>query len=462
MSTITTQNPFTGLTIDSYNFEPISIAQRKVDDLKQAHISWSRTSLSERLKLVKTALQYFDKNREQIALDICEHIGRPLHHSRGEINGLFERGNYLCEIAESVLSPDTITGKENFERSIEHVPLGVIFVISAWNYPLLITINSVVPALISGNTVLLKHSSLTPKIGLHFQNAFKDLGSYKNLLLQTIVDHEVTGKIIEQTQIDHVIFTGSVSGGKSILKHTSQKFMMPALELGGKDAAYVHSDASLDHAVECVVDGAMYNSGQSCCGIERAYIHEKIYDEFLTKARALIEKYKLGDPKDPTTSLGPLAQKKAAKIMNEQIDDAKQKGAKVICGGSTVEIGAGLFFQPTLISVTANDLPIMQEENFGPILPVMKVKNIDEAIKYTNDSQYGLTAAIFTADLKLAQIFAEQANVGTVFMNRCDYLDPALPWTGVKNSGCGSTLSKYGFYNVTRRKSLHFKLPSKG
>jgi acyl-CoA reductase-like NAD-dependent aldehyde dehydrogenase len=459
---LVTHDPYTGKPTGEFAQKTFAQAKEDVLTLKNSQLKWRTLTVPDRLKLVKKALTYFETNREQIALDICESIGRPLHYCNGEVNGFFERANYLCDIAEATLKPDVIGGKEGFDRSIEHTPLGVIFVISAWNYPLLITVNSVVPALIAGNTVLLKHSNLTPKIGLHFENAFRNLGEHKNLLLQAIVSHDVTGQIIEQTPVDHVVFTGSVEGGHSILKHTSKKFMMPALELGGKDAAYVHSDADLDHAAATVVDGAMYNSGQSCCGIERAYVHEAVYDDFLAKAKKLVEEYKIGDPKDKATHLGPLAKASAADIIVKQLEDAKKQGAKVLVGGKVEKLKSGTFINATLVTGVKNDMPIMQDENFGPVLPVMKVASLEKAIECANDSHYGLTAAIFTQDMRVAAQFAHAVDAGTIFMNRCDYLDPALPWTGVKDSGVGSALSKYGFINVTRRKALHFRKSTKG
>jgi acyl-CoA reductase-like NAD-dependent aldehyde dehydrogenase len=456
MAALITTNPFTQEITGTFEFDTFEQVQSKVHNLVKSQKTWAQMSVKDRLEKVKPALIYFDKNREQIAKDICEQMGRPLHHSRGELRGFFERAEYLCSIAEAALAPDILNDKPGFERSIEHVPLGVIFVISAWNFPLLITVNSVVPALIAGNTILLKHSSLTPLIGRHFENAFGQLGGLQ-VLSQTIIDHEVTGRVIDDLPINHLVFTGSVSGGKSILKHTSKKFMMPALELGGKDAAYIHRDADIQHAVDTVVDGAMFNAGQSCCGMERAYVHKDVYDDFVARAKKLIESYKIGDPKDESTSLGPLAQAKSAAEMREQVVRAEKAGAKVLVGGHSQVIGQGTFFQATLLTNVKNDMAIMQEENFGPILPVMSVSGLEEAIQMNNDSVYGLTAAIFTKDISVAKEFARQANVGTVFMNRCDYLDPALPWTGVKDSGVGSALSKYGFYGLTRRKGLHFK-----
>jgi acyl-CoA reductase-like NAD-dependent aldehyde dehydrogenase len=414
-------------------------------------------AVKERLSWVRQGLSYFEKNREAIALDITQQMGRPRHQALGELRGFFERANYLCDIAESTLAPDIVDGKDGFDRSIVREPLGLVFVISAWNFPLLITVNSVIPGLLSGNTILLKHSSLTPKLGAHFEKAFGILGGLPTLT-QVIVDHAVTGKIIEELPIDHVVFTGSVEGGRSILKHTSRKLMLPALELGGKDAAYVHKDADLQYAVETIVDGAMFNSGQSCCGIERAYVHKDIYQDLLARAKTLIDSYRLGDPMDEATSLGPLAQARSADEMEEQVRQAETGGARVLAGGRSLMIGQARFFQATLLSEVKQEMRIMQEENFGPILPVMAVSGLDEAIALTNDSAYGLTAAIFTQDIEIAKTFAQESQTGTVFMNRCDYLDPALPWTGVKNSGCGSALSKYGFYGLTRRKALHFKI----
>ncbi len=457
MSKIECIDPFSGEVTGVYNKMNIEEVSSIVNEITTSQSSWAKLSVAKRLAFVKEALSYFEENKSLIALDICEQMGRPLHQAEGEISGMLGRAKYLCDIAIETLAADILTDQEGFDRSILHVPLGNIFVISAWNYPLLITINSVVPALIAGNTVLLKHSSMTPKIGEHFENAFSSLGNHSNLLKNIIVDHEVTGQVIEKLKVDHVIFTGSVNGGRSILSHTSKKFMMPGLELGGKDGVYVDSTANIENAVETIVDGAMFNSGQSCCGMERAYVHEDHYEEFIKKAKSLIESYKIGDPKDLTTNLGPLASAKAADFMQSQINEAIEKGANVEVGGKIEKISKGTFFRPTLISNATHEMSLMKEENFGPILPVMKVKNMKEAIDLINDSDYGLTSAIFTANIENSKKFADSVESGTVFMNRCDFLDPALAWTGVKNSGCGTSLSKYGFMHVTRRKSLHFK-----
>jgi acyl-CoA reductase-like NAD-dependent aldehyde dehydrogenase len=450
-------SPFSHEVVGEYPMDSFFGVSDKAMRLQSAQAKWKKVPLKIRVEAVQMALDYFTENKMEIAKDISLQMGRPIAQAPGEINGLLERANYLCSVAEDALSDMALPEKPNFERAILREPLGVIFVISAWNYPLLVTVNSVVPALLAGNTVLLKHSSQTPAIGKHFEKAFQKMAGFSDLVHQVIVDHETTGKIIEDLDIQHVVFTGSVSGGHQILKHTSKKFMQPQLELGGKDAAYVAEDADIEAAAASVVDGAMFNSGQSCCGIERAYVHRKVYDQFIKSSQKVIADYKLGDPLLETTNLGPLVSEKAAHFAEAHIKAAVKSGAKILAGGNIKKIKAGFFLEPTLIVDVKQNMEIMQEENFAPILPIMPVDSMEQAIDLVNDSQYGLTSAIFTNDINKAKLFAEDANTGTVFMNRCDYLDPALPWTGVKNSGCGSALSHLGFLSVTRAKALHFK-----
>lgn len=457
MPTLKVKNPFNQEPVGEYPMDSFEDVSKKLKLLQSAQAKWKKVSLSDRVAAVQNALNYFTENKQQIAKDISLQMGRPISQSPGEIKGLLERANYLCGIAVETLTPMKLTEKPGFERSIVRDPLGVIFVISAWNYPLLVAVNSVVPALLAGNTVLLKHSSQTPLIGKHFEKAFFAMGGVENLIQQVMVDHPTTGKIIEELDIQHVVFTGSVSGGREILKHTAKKFMQPQLELGGKDAAYVAEDADVDSAAATLIDGAMFNSGQSCCGIERAYVHRKVYEQFIKHSLQVIADYKLGDPLDPSTNLGPMVTEKAAKYAESQVQSAVKGGAQILAGGHIKKISGGYFFEPTLLANVKQNMELMQEENFAPILPVMPVDSMEQALELVNDSKYGLTSAIFTKDIQKAQIFAENANTGTVFMNRCDYLDPALPWTGVKDSGCGSALSLLGFLSVTRAKSLHFK-----
>lgn len=451
------KNPYNQKIVGEYPIDTLNTVATKIAQLKQAQLSWCQIPLRDRIEAVQAALSYFNEHRQEIALDISQQMGRPISQSPKEIDGLLERANYLCSIAEDTLTPQLLPEKKGYYRAIQRDPLGIVFIISAWNYPLLVTINSLIPSLIAGNTVLLKHSSQTPAIGHHFEKAFQKMAGITNLLQQVIIDHAMTGRIIEQFDIHHVVFTGSVKGGQEILQNTAKKFMQPQLELGGKDAAYIDKSANIESSVASVIDGAMFNSGQSCCGIERAYVHQQIYEQFIQKSLEFLAEYQLGDPLVATTNFGPLISQSSAEAVDRQVQAAVQAGAKILAGGRIRKIDAGFFYEPTLMIDVKQDMAIMQEENFAPILPIISVNSLEQAIDLVNDSTYGLTAAIYTQEPAQARIFADRVRVGTVFMNRCDYLDPALPWTGVKNSGCGSALSHLGFLSVTRAKALHFK-----
>jgi len=462
MSSFQVINPFTNEVDRTYSLHSFEQAQKLIEQAHQTQKKWAGLALSQRIKLVRKGLEYFEANRREIAKDITLQMGRPIQHADNEINGFFERANYLCDTAESALQPIHLPEKPNFERRIEHAPLGVIFIIAAWNYPLLTAVNSIIPSLLAGNSIILKHSSQTPEVGLHFEHAFSQLGEHKHLLQSLSLNHATTGQIIESCPINQVIFTGSVQGGQQILAHTAKKFIQPVLELGGKDGAYISNQANLKLAAEGLVDGAIYNSGQSCCGIERAYVHKDIYERLLSLLIPLMNNYQLGNPLDKTTTLGPLAQAKQAALLEEQIHQAKAQGAKVLTGGKAKQIEGGTFWEPTLVVDVNHQMSLMREENFGPILPIMRVKDLDEATALINDSDYALTAAIYTEDSDEAKQFAAEVDVGTIFRNRCDYLDPALPWSGVKQSGCGCSLSQFGFLSVTRRKAIHFRTKTTG
>lgn len=451
-------NPFSTEVDRSYRMDSWDEVAQLAQEMRENQRIWRKKSLAQRKELVLSALAYFSDHRQEIAEDISRQMGRPLSQAQGEINGLLERAHYMIEVAEEALGTSPVSEKKGFARAIDHAPHGLIFVLSAWNYPLLITINSVVPALISGNVVMLKHSSQTPEIGRHFEKAFGELGDCRGLLKNLIISHQTSGRLIESELVDHVIFTGSVEGGKSVLKHCAESLISPNLELGGKDAAYVDEEVDLKKAVESIVDGAVFNSGQSCCGIERAYVHQSVYSSFIEEAKKLMSSYTLGDPMSPDTNLGPLVNARAAIPMEEQLKEALAGGAEVLTGGKVVKIGKAVFFPPTLVVGVKQEMSLLQEENFGPILPVMMVGDMSEAIEKINDSKFGLTSAIFTSHQSKAERFYQEVDTGTVFMNRCDYLDPALPWTGVRRSGCGSSLSKFGYMGVTRLKGKHFRV----
>ncbi len=455
MSRIKTKNPFTLKTLKEYALdqEPLLKVQRSRDVQKK----WASSSVEDRVSKLREALKYFTQEIDSIALMITEHVGKPLNQSKNEVNSMIDRAEFLFKSAPDELKDDLLPEQEGLYRKIVHEPHGVVFIISAWNYPLLITINGLMAALLSGNSVLLKHSSKTLGVGELFSQVFGTIKGFEDLVQDIVLDHAQTSEIIQKMPIDYVIFTGSVSGGKQINQDASHQLLQCQLELGGKDAAYVHKDANLHHAVESIVDGAMYNAGQSCCGVERVYVHEDYYDEFIERAKQLVESYVLGDPLNEATQMGPLADSNSAKYMSEQIDEAVKVGAKLLVGGKSKITQGALFFEPTLIVDVPQDSLLIQEENFGPILPVVKVKNEIEAIGYINDSNFGLSCSLFTQDQDLALRWSQDVEAGTVFMNCCDFLDPALAWTGYKNSGKGSGLSRYTFQFLTKLKSINLK-----
>jgi acyl-CoA reductase-like NAD-dependent aldehyde dehydrogenase len=453
--TVTTTNPFTGELIrewEQMDFAELTEASARA---RAGFVNWRQVPIAERVERVRSALEYFETNREAIAGDITAQMGRPLAQARGEIDGLLERFNYLCDIAQEVLAADAISEKANFHREVLHEPHGVVLIIAAWNYPLLVAASGVAAALLAGNTVLLKHSTRTLSIGEHFEKAFGSVGG--ELLQHVVMDHANTARLIEEGDINHVVFTGSVGGGEKIYASTAKRHFDCNLELGGKDGAYVAADADIGQSAAMLVDGAMFNAGQCCCGIERVYVHAAVYDEFLAACLPLVDGYTLGDPLDAATTQGPLAVASSAKLMETQIAEAVAADGQVLVGGQARQIGQGTFFEPTLLTVNRNELAIIQEENFGPLLPVMEVADDAEAIGHLNDSDFGLTAVICTSDRERAEAFAGAVEAGTIFMNRCDCLDPALPWTGVKSSGKGSSLSRYGLLAMTRPKAIHFR-----
>ena len=417
--------------------------------------TWQHTSIGDRVSIVRDGLGYFNENKDKIAEEISGQMGKPLNQSHNEFNGFFERAEHMLEIAEKTLSPEILPEVDELHRRIEHRPLGVVLDIAAWNYPLLIAVNVVIPALLAGNTVLLKHSARTPLCGLHFEKAF--MGLQPGLVQNLIMTHEMTLSLIQNGQVDHVVFTGSVPGGRQIYQAVSSRLIGVGLELGGKDPAYVAEDADLGFAAENVVDGACYNAGQSCCAVERVYVHRAVYDEFVERTQQVLEQYQLGDPLDQRTTMGPLASRAALDLLDRQMADGRRRGAEIRLGGRRLEGAEGNFFLPTLMLKVPNDAEVMQVESFGPILPVRPVNNDREALALMNDSTLGLTASVWSSDRERADWFAERLKVGTVYQNRCDYLDPALPWTGVKESGLGSSLSAYGFYHLTRRQSINFR-----
>ncbi len=449
-------NPYDRSLVWESAYDTPGELERKLAAATAAAERWRDVELDERVTRVRSALDAFRHASEDIAREVTQQMGKPIAEARGELATMLDRAETMLDLARESLRPDVFADRPGFVRRIEHVPLGVVLNIAAWNYPLLIPVNVVVPALAAGNSVLLKHSARTPMVGDRFERAFVDLG-IDGLVQNVIATHDDTSRLVADDRIGYVAFTGSVPGGRSVYRTIgSERLIDVGLELGGKDPAYVAADANLDFAAAGVVEGATYNAGQSCCAVERAYIHESVYDEFLDLASAHLSSLRTGDPLDETTTLGPLASDAAPQFLTDQVDDALRRGAREVLGGGWSP-GGGNFFRPTLLDGVPNDASAMQEESFGPLLPVAKVMSDEEALARMTDTRFGLTASVWTEDGERAERLAASLDVGTVFQNRCDYLDPALPWTGVRESGKGSTLSRYGYYHLTRRKSIHFR-----
>jgi len=460
-SLLTATNPFDQSVVAEIPYDTPEQTAAKVQAAVAAFTQWRQLPLDDRIRVVSDGLAKMRAAGEQIARDVTLQMGRPIAHARGELATMFDRAEQSIADAPAALAAD-ILPKEGFVRRIEHEPLGVVFDIAAWNYPLVIPINVIVPALLAGNVVLLKHSAKTPLTGEAFADAFGSL-EVPHLVTNLTLTHEQTAKLIANPTIDHVSFTGSVDGGRRIYQAVAESRLIDVgLELGGKDPAYVASDADLEFAAANLVDGACYNAGQSCCAIERVYVHQDLYEPFLEQAAALLAAYRLGDPMLESTTMGPLASRAAPAFLQRQVDDATSRGARLLVGGRVPEDLAptdrsGNYYQPTLLADVENEALVMQQESFGPLLPVCAVRDDQEALERMNDSTFGLTASVWTADPQRAESLARRLHAGTIFQNRCDFLDPALPWTGWGESGKGSTLSHYGFYHLTRRKSIHFR-----
>jgi len=425
----------------------------------QTKLKWKNTSLSERKELVSKFVEDFLSNHKEIEEELCRQMGRPLSQCAGEMRGFEERAKYMIDNADKALQKVVSKNDSEFDNFIKKDPLGTIFVIAPWNYPYNTSVNSIVPSLLAGNCVILKHSSQTPLCAEQLLKASEKAGLPKNVFQILHLDHSSTSKVIADSRIDHVLFTGSVSGGIEVKKAIGTRFIGAGLELGGKDPAYVMADCNFDHAVENLVDGSYYNSGQSCCGIERIYVDEKIFDNFVDAFKAQTEKYILNNPMDNSTNLGPVVKLSAANNIRNQVSKALNNGAKNIIDGSKFKIdnSENCYVSPSALINVDHSMEFMMEETFGPTVGIMKVKNANEAETLMNDSPYGLTASIWTSDKDFASQFGNRIQTGTFFMNRCDYLDPGLAWTGVKDTGMGVTLSVLGFDHLTRAKSYHLR-----
>ncbi|CAH1667551.1 Acyl-CoA reductase-like NAD-dependent aldehyde dehydrogenase [Hyphomicrobiales bacterium] len=432
-------------------------AKAVVARARKAQKVWARRPLDERIALVLKGVARLNEMGQEVVTELAWQMGRPVKYG-GEFKGFNERSNYMASIANEALAPLVIEDSAAFKRFIAREPHGVVFVIAPWNYPYMTAINSVAPALIAGNAVILKHASQTLLTGERLARAFHEAGVPEEVFANVFLDHETSSRLIAEKQFDFINFTGSVAGGQAIERAAAGTFTGIGLELGGKDPGYVMEDADLDKAVDTLMDGATFNSGQCCCGIERIYVHESLYDAFVEKSVAWVSNYRLGNPLDPETSLGPMAHKRFAQVVREQIAEATAKGARALVDPKLFpQDDGGAYLAPQVLVDVDHSMTIMREETFGPAVGIMKVRDDAEALALMNDSKYGLTVSLWTGDAERAARLGAELETGTVFMNRADYLDPALCWTGVKETGRGGSLSVIGFHNLTRPKSYHLK-----
>ncbi|MDF1621165.1 aldehyde dehydrogenase family protein [Pseudothioclava nitratireducens] len=428
---------------------------------RAAQPAWAARPLAERIALVQAGVAKLNEMKDQVVEELAWQMGRPTRFG-GEFGGVNDRTAYMSEIAAEALAPMVVEESPAFKRQIAREPVGVVLIIAPWNYPYLTTINTLVPALIAGNTVVLKHATQTMLVGERIAEAFHAAGIPEDVFQNVFLSHDVTEALIGNRAFNFINFTGSVGGGAAIERAAAGTFVGLGLELGGKDPGYVMDDADLDAAVDSLMDGAMFNAGQCCCGIERIYVHESLYDAFVEKAVAWVKTLKLGNPFDADSTIGPMANKRFADIVRAQIAEAVAEGATALIDPALFPADdGGAYLAPQILVDVNHEMRVMREESFGPVVGIMKVKDDEEAIAVMNDCDYGLTCSLWTSDPARAEAIGARIETGTVFMNRCDYLDPALCWTGCKDTGRGGSLSVLGFYSVTRPKSYHLKKVTK-
>ncbi|MBP7370792.1 MAG: aldehyde dehydrogenase family protein [Arenimonas sp.] len=425
----------------------------------QAQNAWKRQTVSERAQYCLAIVDAMLAMKDEIVPELAWQMGRPIRYGAGELRGFEERARYMISIAAEALKDIEIPEKKGFKRYIKREPLGLVLVVAPWNYPYLTAVNSIIPALMAGNAVILKHASQTLLVGERFAKACLAANLPTGLFTNLVLDHQQTADLIGSGRVNQVNFTGSVAGGKAMESAAVGHFLGMGLELGGKDPAYVRADADLAYAVENLVDGSFFNSGQSCCGIERIYVDKSIYPEFVTRFVELTKTYVLGNPLDEATTLGPVIKPSAAEFVRGQIKQAVEMGAKALIDPAIFPANKDgtAYLAPQVLVDVNHTMSVMRDESFGPVVGIMPVDNDAQAIDLMNDSEFGLTASIWTKDLAEVERIGDQLATGTVFMNRCDALDPALVWTGVKNTGRGATLSRVGYETLTRPKSFHLR-----
>jgi len=437
--------------------QEISAAIARAQD---ATAAWRALTILDRQSILSSAAEFLESETDEVALELTWQMGRPTHQARGELLGFAERARHMTYIANEALADIETDYLPGFNRFIRREPVGLVLVVAPWNYPYLTAVNAVWPALLAGNTVILKHSHQTPLCSERFASAMARAGVPDGVFQPLHLSHEGTAALMQHDDVGFVAFTGSLAGGLAVQQAMAGRLIGVGLELGGKDPAYVRHDADIDHAVTELASGSFFNSGQSCCGIERIYVHENVYEDFAARLILAARGLELGDPRRETTTIGPMVRPAAADFVRGQIAEAVRAGARPMVDPNTYRLdceGSAYKSPQVLVNVT-HEMRVMTEESFGPVVGIMKVRSDEEAIALMNDSDYGLTAAVWTSDEEAAISVGERVETGTWFMNRCDYLDPELAWSGVKNSGYGCSLSTVGYEQLTRPKSFHLRI----
>jgi acyl-CoA reductase-like NAD-dependent aldehyde dehydrogenase len=449
-------NPATEEIIGEIDEDVQETLNEKYQSLKKTQKEWSVTSIKHRIEIIKEFSKALETQIETLASILTSEVGKPLQQSRNEINGGLTRIKWLTENAEKYLDDEQMTKEKGLEEKISYDPLGVICNISAWNYPWLVGINVFVPALLAGNTVMYKPSEFAMLTGLEIEKLLKAAGLPDDVFRVALGGKEV-GELLLKIPFDAYFFTGSYKTGKYIYEKCAQKMVPCQLEMGGKDPLYVANDvADIKQVAESTADGAFYNNGQSCCAVERIYVHESIYDEYVDQFIEAVASWKVGDPTDNSVYFGSLTRKAQISVLENQVADARKKGARVLAGGKRIA-RKGNYFEPTVLSDVTHDMLVMKEESFGPIIGIMKVQNDEDAIRLMQDTEYGLTAAVYSADKQRAEKILNQINTGSGYWNCCDRVSAPLPWSGRNHSGFGVALSHAGLHAFVRPKAWHLR-----
>jgi acyl-CoA reductase-like NAD-dependent aldehyde dehydrogenase len=451
-------NPATEEVIREVQEDTKQTLTAKFSLLKQGQLEWNSVPLTKRIEILTKFSSLLSRDIEQLANTLTSEVGKPLQQSRNEINGARTRIKWLTENATRFLSDEKMSEDGSMTEWIAYEPLGVVCNISAWNYPYLVGVNVFVPALLAGNAVLYKPSEYATLTGLSIENLLREAG-VSSKAFQVGVGGRDTGEVLLGLPFNGYFFTGSYKTGKYIYEKVSAKMVPCQCELGGKDPVYIADDIADVKAVAAgTADGAFYNNGQSCCAVERIYVHEKIYDQYVNEFTKEVKSWTIGEPTADGVYIGPLTRKDQLAVIDRQVGEAVQGGAKVLAGGKRLT-RKGYYYEPTVLVNVNNKMSVMREESFGPIIGIMKVKNDQDAVALMNDTEYGLTSSVYSASEERAKEILSQVDSGTGYWNCCDRVSAAVPWSGRKNSGIGSTLSHAGLRAFTKPKAYHLRKP---